>query len=135
MVQNRDEFIDCSIYDIDKKLSTGLGILKSVQKKIDTFIPPFNRIPQLLVDRLVHHNFKYITTGAGYDGHPYGPVDFKGLIPVIPKSKFYGRSINMVESVNSFSKGKDHLALHLTWELEDWQKGHRELEIVLDKLA
>ena len=114
----RDEFIDNTEDEINACLVKGLKILQDLTP-VTMFIPPFNRIPQKLIPCLENNNITDITTGVNYNGHPYGPpVDFKSLTVWTPDEKFYGKSSDIRSNMTEFTK-KDHIGLHLTWEIEE----------------
>lgn len=113
---NRDEFKDTITVEIYEKLRQGLEILKDFT--IDTYIPPFNRFEQKLVDAIVQLGIKRITTGV----NPNTNIDYRGLDVLTPKDIFYGRSTNIIDYMRYFDPNVDHIALHLTWEVDEYDK-------------
>ena len=47
--------------------------------------------------------------------------DYKTLNVMTPKHAFYGTSTEIINNINisTFNKTKDHIALHLTWEIRE----------------
>jgi len=113
---NREEFKDSFTSEIYDSLSHGLSILKDFN--IDTYIPPFNRYSQNLVDAVVRLGIKRITTGVNPDNN----IDHRGLEVLTPKDIFYGRSTDIIDYMRYFNPNIDHVALHLTWEVDEYEK-------------
>lgn len=113
---NREEFKGCSTHHIYTQLLAGLKILQDFD--ISTYIPPFNRYSQNLVDALIDANIETITTGV----NPSVDIDHKSLNVLTPRMEFYGRSTEIINHMHLFDIDNDHIALHLTWEFDEYMK-------------
>jgi len=113
---NREEFKGWNTQSIVAKLKHGLDTsLKDFS--IDAYIPPFNNFSQNLIDALIELNFNTITTGVN------PPIfDYKTLSVMTPKHAFYGTSTEIIDHMTTFDKTKDHIALHLTWEITEYNE-------------
>tara|TARA_R110002074_G_scaffold75089_2_gene171834 strand:- start:130 stop:753 length:624 start_codon:yes stop_codon:yes gene_type:complete len=112
---NREEFKGWNTQSIIAKLKYGLETaLKDFN--INAYIPPFNNFSQNLIDALIELNFDTITTGVNPPN-----FDYKTLNVMTPKHAFYGTSTEIINNINisTFNKTKDHIALHLTWEIRE----------------
>ena len=85
---------------------------------INTYIPPFNGYSQNLIDALIEAGIDTITTGV----NPSIDLDYKSLNVLTPRIEFYGRSTEILNNMNLFDINHDHIALHLTWEFDEYMK-------------
>ena len=124
---NREEFKGWNTQSIIAKLKYGLDTsLKDFI--IDAYIPPFNNFSQNLIDALIELNFNTMTTGVNPPN-----FDYKTLNVMTPKHDFYGTSTEIINNISTFDKTKDHIALHLTWEIrERSEQKEWQLPLLLD---
>lgn len=117
--EDRDEFRGMTSKEIAKKLWSVIGelFIDYEISLLQCYIPTFNTINQPLLDALNILSVDYVTTGVKYDTS----LDFGKIARVTPKDKFYGTSDQIYENMNVFGSG-DHVALHLTWEIEQKEK-------------
>jgi predicted deacetylase len=117
--RNFPEFTGKTEEYITEKLFTCNRILK--EHETSMYIPPFNQINQETLDALDNVGFESITSGV--DG--YGGMDTHSIEVLTPKKEYYGRSTALLSSIGRFNADRDHLSLHLTWEVDEMKSTHQ----------